>query len=348
MEDAHLRAEADLTGPLYGPPAPAEGVLTTADLAMADLTMPDVPDTFMAPAPLGDPVIDPGDGPVGDLGPDTEGHETIEQIRARLAARGLLRESTTPLPDLPAPAPPPMRARFTSDLDEVTRSILEDEVDQLDYAPAATPMTLGGAQCPACSAWFGVPSEATGFRCRSCERAWRWGICQSCDQLSLTPEKQDSWRCQLCGHFTRSWWQAPAPAAHRAAVVDRRKRTLKRLEDQRRKAEKRHNRRMYLVAGALATILLAMGLVTAIRRPPAASDVGHGVCAQFGHLKTDIVNGTASRDEVSSRIDTLVKAAAKAPPKVASAAAELKDAGPPGTAQFLVAQTALSDACDAG
>lgn len=329
----HPRPGVDAEGPVYGPPAPSDGVVTSTPV-----DGPGPHDSLAMPAVPGDVV--------GELGPDLEGAETIEQIRARLAARGLLRESTTPLPDLPITLPP--RARPTSEFEEASRSILEDEVDELDYPPAAAPMTLGAAQCPACNAWVGAPGDWTGFRCRSCERSWRWGICGSCDQLSLTPEKQESWRCQLCGHFTRSWWQAPAPGPHRRAVIDRRKRILTRLEEQKRRAEKRHNRRMYIAAGVLALILLTIGGVAAVRRPPSASDVGNGVCAQFTRLKSDIVNGSASRDQVGSRIDALAKSAKGAPSAIASAAEGLKSAGPPGTAQFLVAQTTFSDACDAG
>ena len=329
VEDAHHRTDGE---PPPEPPAePAPAASSEAPPAAPAASLP----AASAVA-----------GPVGEVGPDLAGRETIEQIRARLAARGLLRASSTPVPQPVLPSARPRRATFSSDFEQATNAALEGEVDELDFAPAATPTTLGAAACPACGTSYGVPGDRTGFRCRSCERAWRWGICQSCDQMSLTPEKQDSWRCPLCGHFTRSWWRAPEPAAHKSSVVDRRKRALNRLEEEHRKALRRKNRRLYLVAAALVAVLAGIGGVALVRKPPSAGDVAASICSSYGRLKSDIVNGTASHDDVSARLADMERRAKDAPGNLHGAVSALAAAGPPGTAAFLVAQADVSAACE--
>jgi hypothetical protein len=267
----------------------------------------------------------------------------IDQIKARLAARGLLQTQpavvvpkearrATPATAVDDDAPDAQQRRHWSEAPE----------DTWDVEPTSANSTTDTAvACPQCRHVERRPLESTRVACAPCDRAWRWATCGSCDALALTMERQESWRCAACGQFTRSWWRTPHARRDAAHVVARRKHEAMLQERAEVRAGMR-KRRWKLVAFAAASATLAAALVIAVRAAEPSTATGtDAVCAHVSRLGADL----ATTPDLDHELETLQAEATGAAPDVAKAVDGLRTAGPPGTAAFLVARTALVDAC---
>jgi hypothetical protein len=277
-----------------------------------------------------------------------EAGEAIDAIRARLAARGLLVTGpaiVVPRGDRPERVERPVV--FDDVLLEAEGEHHPNAVPEDDWDIKSENGDLVFVRCPQCRGTQQTPIDVTRFRCLTCERAWRWAICEGCDEIGFTVERQESWRCG-CGHFTRSWWRTDMAARDAFVVVARRKDALAQAE----KAEVRagmRRRRWKLILGAvvgLLAVLVFVGLVRANEGSAGATGTNEA-CRQFGILRSDLGSGTLDGDELAERLDALALAAENGNPAVQEATIELKAIGQPTKAAFLMAQTRLADACSA-
>lgn len=323
-----------------------------------DEERPPQPAAEQPPAPEPEPVA-PGAEPAGPEAvepqapaapePGAEPEDmSIEALRARLAARGLVRtqpsvriREVTPDQPRPAPAAPV----------EWAAPAPPSEDDDLTEAKALEPEDDGprtAVRCPTCRSTTQVAVSATGFQCSNCDRVWRWAICGACNDLALTVARQESWRCGACGNHTRSWWRTGTAARERGLVQDRRRDEAARRERERVLAAARRRRWKLIVAGIVVVLLAAAvaGVVTLGGRT-APGDHSRAACNRYERFRTQVANGTLSGPAVAAEMAEIRQLATEADPDVAAAAAELAAAGPPGTAKFLIASTEMADACAA-
>ena len=271
--------------------------------------------------------------------------ESIESIRARLAARGLLVQG--PAIQVPRGERPERPVVLDDVLVEAEGEHHPNAVPEDDWDLASQHGELVFVRCPQCRGTQQTPIDVTRFRCVTCERAWRWAVCGSCDTLNFTVERQESWRCG-CGEFTRSWWRTDTAPRDALIVVARRKDALAQAE----KAEVRagmRRRRWKIILGAvvgLLAVLIFVGLVRANEKTATTTGTNEA-CRQFGILRSDLGSGTLDADEITERLDSLALAAEGGSPAVQEATIELKAVGQPTKAAFLIAQTKLADACAA-
>lgn len=286
-----------------------------------------------------DPVaVDRSDGDGGDGDHVEVELSPVDAARARLAARGLLQ--TQPAVVVPKEARPAMEG--TAPREEPSIPDLKPKhwaavpEDTWDVEPGGPDVVVA---CPQCRQPVHRPLESTRVVCKPCDRAWRWATCTSCDALALTVERQESWRCAPCGQFTRSWWRTPAARRDAAHVVARRKHEAMLQERARMRAGMR-KRRWKLIAFGVAASVLTAAAVFAVRaaEPPTATGTDV-VCERVARL------GPALGEHIDAELPLLEAEAAGAAPEVARAVEGLRAAGPPGSAAFLVARTALVDAC---
>lgn len=290
-----------------------------------------------------DPHDDDGDGYAG-----AGAASSIEEVRARLAARGLL--ATSPrvvVPKEPRPeGEAPVRTTFAPsapDEAEGESHWADSEADEWDVEPGNEEVTV---RCPQCRDVYFRPLESTRFACPSCDRSWRFAICEACDGLALTIERQESWRCGSCGHHTRSWWRTPTAPKAAIDIVARRKHQL--VEEQRRLVrEGMRKRRWKLIALAVWALVLAVGIVVWGRTSADGGATGTAVtCRHFDRLRSDLANGSLDRAELDKELDQLTRESEGAGDDIQKAVVDLHAANP-GTSAFLIARTALADACDA-
>ncbi|MBW3650988.1 MAG: hypothetical protein KY458_10510 [Actinobacteria bacterium] len=302
-----------------------------------------------APAPERDPAPGPEAGPEPEPEPEPEEQDmSVEALRARLAARGLVRTEPSVrirevTPDQPRPAP--------AALATWTEPAPEAEEAEAGAAEALEPEPDGPrapVRCPTCRGTTQVAVAATGFRCPSCDRVWRWAICDGCDDLALTVARQESWRCGACGHHTRSWWRTGTAARERAQVQERRREDAARRERERAMAAARR-RRWKLVAAGVFLVVVTAGIAGVVTLAGGGSPAEHSraACSRYERVRTQIVNGTLSAPAAAAELAEVRELANAADPDVAAAAAELAAAGRPGTAKYLIASTKMSDACAA-
>lgn len=280
--------------------------------------------------------------------PSTEGGESIDAVRARLAERGLLVSGPTivvPRGDRPEPAARPVV--FDDVLVEAEGDHHPNAVPEDDWDVTSENGELTSVRCPQCRGTQLTPIDVTRFRCLTCERAWRWAVCEGCDDLGFTVERQESWRCG-CGHFTRAWWRTDTAPRDALVVVARRKDAAAQAV----KAEVRagmRRRRWKIILGAvvgLLAVLVFVGLVRANEGRAGATGTNEA-CRQFGILRSDLASGTLGTAELADRLDALALAAEGGSPAVQEASIELKAIGQPTKAAFLITQTKLADACAA-
>jgi hypothetical protein len=192
-----------------------------------------------------------------------------------------------------------------------------------------------------------VAIDATGYRCDNCDKVWRWAICTSCHHLSLTIARQESWRCGECAAYSRSWWRT-GTAAREAEEVPRRKRADAAERERQRILAMARRRRWKLVVAGVVVVLLAgaSALIFSSTDASSPAEQTRATCANWTRLKSDIANGSLTPTQLAQKLRDQADAAETAEPDVQLAAHELAGAGRPGDATFLVASTALSDACD--
>ena len=289
------------------------------------------------------PAPEPDGAEPGPSEPD-EDDESIEAVRARLAARGLLvRGPTIVVPRGDRPERPVV---LDDVLAEAEGEHHPNAVPEDDWDLASDHGDLVFVRCPQCRGTQQTPIDVTRFRCVTCERAWRWAVCEGCDTLNFTVERQESWRCN-CGHFTRSWWRTDTAPRDALVVVARRRDAATRAE----KAEVRagmRRRRWKIILGAAVGLLAVLIFVGLVRANETSVTTGtNEACRQFGILRSDLGSGTLDAEEITERLDSLALAAEGGSPAVQEATIELKAVGQPTKAAFLVAQTKLADACAA-
>ncbi|MBW3615079.1 MAG: hypothetical protein KY439_07200 [Actinobacteria bacterium] len=309
-----------------------------------------VPAEEAATVAAGDPepaALEPDQAP--EVEPEAEPEDmSVEALRARLAARGLVRTEPSVrirevVPDQPRPAPEPLPTWTEPPPDAGETDGGVDETLEPEPDGPRSPV-----RCPTCRGTTPVAVAATGFRCPSCERVWRWAICGGCDELTLTMARQESWRCAACGNHTRSWWRTDTAAREGAQVQRRRREDAARREQERAAATARRRRWKLVVAGILLVVVTAgvAGVVTLAGRGSPA-DHSRAACNRYERFRTEVVNGTLSGPRTAAALDEIRRLAVEGDPRVAQAAAELAAAGPPGTAKVLIASTKLADACAA-
>ena len=274
-----------------------------------------------------------------------EAADTIDTVRARLAQRGLV--VTGPAIVVPRGDRPERPVVFDDVLVEAEGDHHPNAVPEDDWDMASEGGTPVSVRCPQCRGTQQTPVDVTRFRCVTCERAWRWAVCDGCDTLNFTVERQESWPCG-CGHHTRSWWRTATAARDAFAVVARRKDAVAQAARAEVQAGMRR-RRWKLVLGAgvgLLAVLVFVGLVRANEGSAVATGTNEA-CRQFGLLRSDLGSGTLSGAELEERLAALALAAEGGAPAVQEASIELKAIGQPTKAAFLIAQTKLADACAA-
>lgn len=294
---------------------------------------------------------EPGDVPATPAEPPEPGApDDLDTIRARLAARGLVRtEPSVRIRDIAGgrPAPPPSAP---APLADPFLPAAPDDGGIGDDAEALEPEPYGPTalvRCPSCRTTQQVAIDATGYRCGNCDKAWRWAICTSCHHLALTIARQESWRCGECGAYSRSWWRT-ATAPREAEEVMRRKRADAADRERQRVLAVARRRRWKLIAAGVVVVLLAGAAALIFSATDASSpeEQTRATCANWSRLKSDIANGALSGAALQDALVNQANEAGIAASDVQLAAANLTKAGKPGDATFLVASTQLSDACD--
>jgi hypothetical protein len=314
---------------------------TTTDTTDTTDVPADAPDTTDATDTTGttDAAADAPAAPGEEL-------QGIDAVRARLAARGLLQTGPAILvPKEPRPDRPVWIEPAIDDGDERTHP-LDVAEDEWDVKPEGSGYAI--QPCPQCRGTRSWPVDVTRFRCHICERAWRWAVCQSCEGLSFTIERQESWRCR-CGQLNRAWWRTDAAQRDKLAqgVVVRRRDAAAAAERARVRAGMR-KRRWKLIAGAVVGVLLVAVFVIAVRAAePTQAGGTSATCAHFGRLRANLASGTVGASELSTQLDQLKVESASATPAVQKAVVDLVAAGHPSRTAFLAAQTSLADACAA-
>jgi hypothetical protein len=172
-------------------------------------------------------------------------------------------------------------------------------------------------------------------------------VCGGCDLLALPMERQESWRCGDCGHFNRSWWRTPSAKRDALAVVTRRRHAAVEAERAKVRAGMRR-RRWKIIAGAIAGLIAALAFVVVVKaaEPTAATDTTT-TCSHFERLRGQLAGNTLGLSAIKDEVEQLKSESVSADPAVQKGVVDLASAGRPGTASFLVAETALADACEA-
>lgn len=271
----------------------------------------------------------------------------LEQVRARLAERGLLRDEAAKIDDtaVDGGAPAPAPAVRTPPTPAPPRAPQRPRVRPADERDELGSVTIG---CPACAHRQQAPVEDSRFRCDDCRIRWVWAICRSCRLLAVVDDDIPSWSCPGCQQSNRSWWHADPGNEEIKVTAERRL-----LADQREQQRVREGirRRARKTAGWLATLVvltLAAVLVVQVSGPPSGQEAAGPVCHRFRALQSEISNGSLTLPEMQMQIGDLSERSEGATAEVQSAAALLADAGErPGGVEFKRALTEFGDACAA-
>ncbi len=196
------------------------------------------------------------------------------------------------------------------------------------------------AVCPRCSKQQRVPVAAVGHECERCLWEWRFAICGTCDTLVCILEYLESWQCQSCSTFNRSWWKT-TDAGRDATVVAERRRVEHITHPGRR-----------LAAGGVAVALLVASIWFVIPRESPeerAHAAAESACRQFDQLRRDEASGTLTREALLRQVQAVAAEAAAAPGAVRGASARVAGAARSGTDSpgFGAAMTSMDDACRA-
>lgn len=288
-----------------------------------------------------------------------------EAVRARLAARGMVR--TRPAVRIRDVAASPPRPSLDRELVEAAQAAETAQAAQADDAngPETGGDLLGVAlddaeilepdpggpratvACLTCRATQEVALGATGYRCRSCTRVWRWAVCESCDELAVTLARQESWRCRSCGAATRSWWRTPV-AGRRAFEVADRRRVDAAGARRTRVAGTVRRQRGRVIAGVVLVVLVGAFVLLA-GRVGTGGDAETGAraetCGAYRELAGDLAGGGLSPGALRARLEELADGAAGADDAVRIGAERLAASGRPGDPAFEEAKAALDRLC---
>lgn len=282
-----------------------------------------------------------------DVIPQDAGEVSRDEVRARLAARGLI--ATTPaivIPREPRPEPAPVEpgeAPSAEDDEEHEAHWAESEQDRWDVEPGTETSTVA---CPQCRRTITLPLEATRVSCETCERTWRYATCSHCDELALTIERQESWRCAKCGGFSRSWWRTDT-AQYIARRVLTKRREVHNAELRRIAREGMRARRWKLVVFAVVCALLGAVVVFGTRAAEPEGKTGAAVaCPHFRSILEDVATGRMTQTELDAELEQLELESADVE-ELSGPASDLRAAGSASTPAFVAARGAMVDACGA-
>jgi hypothetical protein len=281
------------------------------------------------------------DDVIGQEPAKVEVEPSLDEVRARLQARGLVASAPPivipreprpePAPTLEEPAPAvPQEAHWA-----------ESEQDEWDVEPGPDRTHVA---CPRCRTDLWVPLEATRVTCTDCERTWRYAICSGCDELSLTVERQESWCCAKCGAYSRSWWRTDTPEYLARRVL------AKRLEvhaEQQRAIvrEGMRARRWKLIAFGVVCALLAAVVVGITRAQEPAAPAGRAVaCSHFRDLLEGVAGGRMSQAQIDDELKKIETEAAN-DADLTGPIGDLRASSVPTSPGFITARGALVDAC---
>lgn len=202
----------------------------------------------------------------------------------------------------------------------------------------ATKERTVGVVCPRCSTTQPVPVAAVAHECPRCNWDWRFAICATCDTVACSLEYLESWRCESCNTFNRSWWKT-ADAEREAALVAERRRIDNATHPGRRLAIVG-----LIVAFVLGSVWYVMPRQTSEEREAASALTA---CRRFDQVRRDEASGTLTRGDLLRQIDALDADATGAPAEVRTAVKRLAAAARSGTDRpaFPAAMTAVGDAC---
>lgn len=270
------------------------------------------------------------------------GDTTLDEVRARLEARGLLANSPPILiPREPRPGAAPTEPVEQQEPAETHWA--DSERDAWDVEPGGARTEVG---CPQCFDRITVPLEATRVHCPRCDRTWRFAVCEHCDGLTLTIERQESWRCGRCGEFSRSWWRTEG--AHYLAERVLAKRRDAYVGEQRAAVREGVRRRrwklvLFAVVAALLGAVVVIGTRVAESEPPSGATV---VCPHFRQILEDLTTGRLSQPQLDEALAGLEGEAGDDSELVVPVRA-LRAAGAPAAPAFIAARSELVDTCGA-
>lgn len=276
---------------------------------------------------------------------ETEPSEEVrlDEVRARLAARGLIASAPAiVIPKEPRPDPPAPASSFEQEQQQEAHWA-ESDRDGWDVEPGPERVRV---PCPQCHDLVDVAVEATRVPCERCDRMWRFAVCQHCDELHLTMERQESWRCSHCKEFTRSWWRTEGAAYVAPRVIGRRRDQLAK-EERARVREGMRRRRWKLVAFAAVAAVVAGIILGAGRAAESAGPTGAAVaCPHFRDILEGVASGRLSQEQLEDELDQLGHEAGEEP-ELAQPVAELQTWRVPTSPGFIAARGVLVDACGA-
>jgi LSD1 subclass zinc finger protein len=283
------------------------------------------------------------DDVIGQEPTKVEVEPSLDEVRARLQARGLV-ASAPPIviPKEPRPEPAPSTEPPPPVVPQETHWS-ESERDEWDVEPGSDRTNVA---CPRCRTILSVPLEATRVTCADCERTWRYAVCDGCNELSLTVERQESWNCTKCGAYSRAWWRTDTPEYLSRRVLA--KRLEVHAEEQRAIArEGMRARRWKLIAFAIVCALLAAVIVGVTRAQEKGAPAGRAVaCSHFREVLEGIASGRLSQTQVDDELEKIeTEAAGEA--ELAGPIGDLRASSVPTSGGFVVARGALVDACGA-
>ena len=270
-----------------------------------------------------------------------EAEAPLDDVRARLAARGLLRTGPRITADDIVRPERPVIEKPPVEEDEHPREVPEDE---WDLEPTLSEVVV---PCPQCRRETWMSLDITRFRCTDCSRAWRYAICERCANLHLVVERQESWQCPTkdCGNYNRSWWRMSTARGAAEIVVARRRQQALEVEREEIKAGVKRRRRWIIIA-ALFGLIVTLAFVLVVRTSEPSERSGTNVvCAHWARVKADIANGSITGPQLENEVEQLQVEADGALPEVTDAVSDLAAALPQGGSELLLARTVLSDAC---
>jgi hypothetical protein len=267
----------------------------------------------------------------------------VDELRERLIARGLLVDAPAvviprePRPELAVPEVDPLAV-----LDEAEPHWAESPFDAWDVEPSDETIVV---PCPRCRVGLHVAVQGTRVACADCDLAWRYAVCDRCDALHLTVERQESWPCPSCGAFVRSWWRTPTAPQLALPILARRRHAI--VQEQRRIArEGMRMRRWKLIAFAVVAALLASGIVVAGRAAEPEQQRGVDVaCTHFRALLEEVAAGRMPPAQLEQELEQLQVEAEGTSPELTTAVAGMLAADSATAPAFISARASFIDAC---
>ena len=171
-------------------------------------------------------------------------------------------------------------------------------------------------------------------------------MCEHCDEVGVTIERQESWRCAKCGGFTRSWWRTDTPAYAASRVLAKRREAYN-TELRRIAREGMRARRWKLIVFAVVCALVAAVIVLGTRASEPGVKTGAAVaCPHFRSILEDVSTGRMSQTELDGELEQLELESAGVE-ELAGPATDLRASSVPSSSGFVAARGAMVDACGA-